>query len=622
MDKTATAPVTTSQPLNATPAVTPVTPVSSNVPKVPTTAPTNPGVATSDLANTTLATQQNGTNNIQQQVAQQATTKAATPALNPTASVTDLLTSKGMPSDFNSRSQLAAKAGITGYVGTAAQNQQLMGYINNPPAPAPADTTVPNATVAATDADGNPTTAPVQSTTSTVTTPTTTPIPANDNPSTGTPGDIYDSQIQSVEEQQDTALQQRNAQVTQIMNGTFPLTASQQASINATQAQFNQIAQLQLIANKSYQGAVALAGNREGLNIQNPQEYFAQSNQAITDGLNKINNLDATAAVTLSTLTQSFMDKDYTLINDNYTALQKTLEDKQTAITALQTRTDDMYKYTQDYNQKAQEFTADYNQKQQEFSETQAKETQEFAANFNAQYGGLLDPQTGLVNTPPGQTPVGYLSSLGIGGATTLGGVGSVIDTGSAAYKALPTGVQRIMTLNAQKSGALVIDTSTPQGKSVLDNASAIQALSSLPPNQSLADAASNPGLSGILQKLTGFGESGSVSKLLGNVSVPNIKNMSVGQATYYLQNQIANTTGLPVQAVVYNDNPGQANTDLQTYHDASTANAQNAVSLAKQGYTPAQILQIVNYVPPTASAQSSTSSTIGSTVLDSLPIL
>jgi hypothetical protein len=606
-----TATITTPQALNATPVPTPVTPVTSNVPKVPTTAPTNPGVATSDLANTTLATQQNGTSTIQQQVAQQAATKAATPALNPTASVTDLLTSKGMPSDFNSRSQLAAKAGITGYVGTAAQNQQLMGYINNPPAPAPADTTAPNATVAATDADGNPTTAPVQSTTSTVTTPTTTPIPANDNPSTGTPGDIYDSQIQSVEEQQDTALQQRNSQVQQIMNGTFPLTASQQASINATQAQFNQIAQLQLIANKSYQGAVALAGNREGLNIQNPQEYFAQSNQAITDGLNKINSLDATAAVTLSTLTQSFMDKDYTLINDNYTALQKTLEDKQTAITALQTRTDDMYKYTQDYNQKAQEFAA-----------TQAKETQEFTAQFNAQYGGILNSQTGLLNTPPGQTPVQYLNSLGIGGATTVNGVGSVIDTGSASFKALPAGVQRIVTMNAQKSGGLVIDTSTPQGKSVLDNASAIQALSSLPPDQSLADAASNPGLSGILQKLTGFGESGSVSKLLGNVSVPNIKNMSVGQATYYLQNQIANTTGLPVQAVIYNDNPNLANTDLQTYYDSSATNAANAINLAKQNHTPAQILQIVHYVPPTASAQSSTSSTLGTTILDSLPIL
>lgn len=442
-----------------TPVPTPVTPTSSTLPKSPTTPATNPGVATSDLATNTTAVQQAATNGIQQNVAAHAATKAATPTFNPNTSVTDLLTSKGQPSDFASRAKLAQQAGITDYIGSTQQNQQLMGFINNPPKTTTSDTTpsgnsstvVPPVITATTNA---PVTTPLTSTT------TTTPA----IPSTGSPGDIYTQPLLDVQTQMGQLADNFNTQTQQILNSTFPLSSSQQASISAAQAQFEQALQLQITANKSYEGGIALAGNREGLNIQNPQEYLAQSHQAISDGLNKINNLDATATKTLADLTQSFMNQDYTEINDNYNALQKTLEEKQTAITQLQSRTDSLYQFTQDYNQKAQEF-----------AQTQAKQQQEFTANFNAQYGGLLDPATGLLK------PGASLATTGL--QETIPGAGAVIDTNSASFKALPTGVQRLVL---QNNKGVVIDSSTPQGKNFSSAASAVQGLQASVANGSI----------------------------------------------------------------------------------------------------------------------------------------
>lgn len=431
--------------------------VQSTLPKPVPTAPTNPGVATSDLATTTVNNQKVATNNLVQSVNQQTAKVASTPTFDPTSSVTDLLTSKGQPSDFASRAKLANQAGIQGYIGTPAQNQQLMGFINNPPAPAPNTTS----------STGTTTTTPTSGTTSPATTPvvtastdqnaptasTTTTPPATVN--TGSPGDAYNSQIDDVQTQLGQNVENFASQVQQIYSGTFPLSAAQQSLLTATQAQFNEVQALQLTANKSYQGMVALAGNREGLNIQNPSEYAATQNQAITDGLNKINNLDATATKTLATLQEGFMNNDYQMINDTYTALQKTLEDKQTALEDVQKRTDDLYTFTQDFNQKAQEF-----------QQQQAKETQEFTANFNAKYGGFLDHQTGLLK------PGASLATTGL--QETIPGAGAVIDTNSASFKALPAGVQRLVL---QNNKGITIDSGTPQGKNFSAAANAVQGL-------------------------------------------------------------------------------------------------------------------------------------------------
>lgn len=82
-----------------------------------------------------------------------ATTTPTTPTTTPTStytgvSIVDFLKSLGLPSDFNSRADLAKQYGITNYTGTAAQNIQLLNTLGvdtstatNPPAGTPAGKT-------------------------------------------------------------------------------------------------------------------------------------------------------------------------------------------------------------------------------------------------------------------------------------------------------------------------------------------------------------------------------------------------------------------------------------------------------------------------------------------------
>lgn len=62
-----------------------------------------------------------------QPTGQPGTTGTGTPLSNP--SIVDYLNSVGQPSDYNSRARLAQERGITGYMGTAAQNTRLLGML-------------------------------------------------------------------------------------------------------------------------------------------------------------------------------------------------------------------------------------------------------------------------------------------------------------------------------------------------------------------------------------------------------------------------------------------------------------------------------------------------------------
>lgn len=89
--------------------------------------------------------------------------QAGTPLSNP--SVVDYLNSTGQPSDFASRRAMAERLGISGYTGTAAQNQQLLSSARGIPV-APTETLVPTSAGVISQTSN---TAPVSSTQSLIT---------------------------------------------------------------------------------------------------------------------------------------------------------------------------------------------------------------------------------------------------------------------------------------------------------------------------------------------------------------------------------------------------------------------------------------------------------------------
>ena len=117
-----------------------------------------------------------------------------------------------------------------------------------------------------------------------------------------------------------SAITQFQSQVAQIMNGTFPLSADQNALINSVQQSLER--QKQSIA-----GTMSMEAARGG------QEYTP--GQTASNIAARVMNLDARAAGTMANLRMGFMKQDYDMINSAYEKQTKFLDDKAQEIQKL-----------------------------------------------------------------------------------------------------------------------------------------------------------------------------------------------------------------------------------------------------------------------------------------------
>ncbi len=145
------------------------------------------------------------------------------------------------------------------------------------------------------------------------------------------------SALKAVQDQADATYASFTSKIQQIMNGTFPLTPSQQAQVNATQASFNALKIQQDLVNRNFQGQVRVAAASSGLNITAPQIELGQIKSALDNGIAQISAIDSQASKAIADLQQGFMDKDYTMINNAYTAASNLFHDKSTAIQDMNT---------------------------------------------------------------------------------------------------------------------------------------------------------------------------------------------------------------------------------------------------------------------------------------------
>lgn len=391
--------------------------------------------------------------------------------------------------------------------------------------------------------------------------------------------------------------------LTNLQNGIY--TPGQQNQITAIQQGYAALIQQQQQANANATGAVTLAENMYGLG--NSLIGAGQITQSINDGIAKVSALQSKMNSDISNLTEQFNQDDTTAAKnafDEYSTtqqgIQKELDDMQAQIEQAKQDQLEQQKFQEQQQQDAFQDQMDsakftYQQKQDAIQNRLAAGTlsvdqqrlalqqQEDLRDFNAQYGGLLDPTTGLLKQ--GQT------LDGLGTQTTIPGIGSVTDTGSAAFNNLPKGVQNLVTSNS--AGGITIDSSTPQGKQFIANAGLIQTLdtSGLSDNDPMNGRA-------LHDPLTHGGNvlSPNLSKDPNFKSIPNVGNMTVGQAKSYLQNQMATTAGVPVQVIKYAD-PKAATTALAQYAGENPTNKNNVDALRQSdpSLTPIQIIQALN---------------------------
>ncbi|MGH7249511.1 MAG: hypothetical protein ACREGC_00900, partial [Minisyncoccia bacterium] len=143
--------------------------------------------------------------------------------------------------------------------------------------------------------------------------------------------------ILGIQNQADAAFQNFQSQIQQIMSGSFPLTPSQQAQVNATQASFNALKTQQDLINRNFEGQIRVAAASSGLNMTAPQVELGQIKNAMDSGVAQISAIDTQASKAIADLQQGFMTQDYDLINASYSAASKLFSDKTQAIQDMNT---------------------------------------------------------------------------------------------------------------------------------------------------------------------------------------------------------------------------------------------------------------------------------------------
>lgn len=185
----------------------------------------------------------------------------------------------------------------------------------------------------------------------------TTTKPNNSSPSTTTNANTDDGTALSSEQSslsanqaaKDVNTQNQLTLLSQLQNGTIPLTPAQNSVISSLQNQLATNTSYQNVANSAYTGSVTESMARSG-GEYTPQQSQALITNAITSGVAKIQALDNSAASTIADLEQKFQAQNFDEINKGYDILQKQLDDKANTIKTMYEQTTAALKTARDYS--------------------------------------------------------------------------------------------------------------------------------------------------------------------------------------------------------------------------------------------------------------------------------
>ncbi len=152
--------------------------------------------------------------------------------------------------------------------------------------------------------------------------------------------------------QSDLAYSDMKNQISGILNGSIPLTPSQQSLLNSTNAKFDDLAAQQKIANESLTGAVTLAGISSGRNRYAPEIESGNVYAAVTAGIKALKDIEVDRAMTVDQMNEAFQDKNIKNVLDAYDRFTKYTEQKQKAVEDLYTAVNNHEKDLRDFNYK------------------------------------------------------------------------------------------------------------------------------------------------------------------------------------------------------------------------------------------------------------------------------
>jgi hypothetical protein len=153
----------------------------------------------------------------------------------------------------------------------------------------------------------------------------------------------YNQQLGKLNDQSDAAYTQLETQISQIENGTYPLTPAQQSQVDALNQQTQMLRQQQTIANSTYQNGVLLNEYLTGQAAPGEISGISDLTAAVSSGIQKIQDIDTKAAAALATMESGFESDNLKLVEQAYSdfstyqaSKEKTLNDMQSATVAAQ----------------------------------------------------------------------------------------------------------------------------------------------------------------------------------------------------------------------------------------------------------------------------------------------
>lgn len=132
-------------------------------------------------------------------------------------------------------------------------------------------------------------------------------------------------------------------QMTQLQNGTYPLTSAQQAQLDGLKSQFQALITTQQTANANLTGGTTIAENLYGMGTS--LSGLGEIKGTVDSGLAKIADLNNQLASATAAMMQSFQDNDLKLLTASYNMYSDAVKSRQTELdnmtTALAKKTAD-----------------------------------------------------------------------------------------------------------------------------------------------------------------------------------------------------------------------------------------------------------------------------------------
>jgi hypothetical protein len=208
--------------------------------------------------------------------------------------------------------------------------------------------------------------------------------------------------IKDAEQQKADAYQNYIDQVNQIRNGSFPLSSTEQALVQATQASIDRAVKSQKVINDNYaKGTEMVAGNM-GLSRYSPLLAMGMITNALNVGNQKIADIESKGLEEMAKLQEGFETKDYKLIQDSYDALTAHLKDKTTTLQNMQKEVDAQTKAILDQENKLRDDELaflKYQVQQDQFQQTADATAEYRKTTTDISRGNLKVSQSNLAET-------------------------------------------------------------------------------------------------------------------------------------------------------------------------------------------------------------------------------